>query len=48
MEHGRVGATTMNEWMQGQKVVAKKVGKKVLIDLNTVDAHIESLPNVGD
>ncbi len=47
MAHGRVGSTTMNEWLQGHKVVAKKVGKKVLVDLNTVDDHIESLPNVG-
>jgi hypothetical protein len=48
MAHGRVGATTMNQWLQGNKLVAKKVGKKVLVDLNSVDDLIESLPNVGD
>jgi hypothetical protein len=47
MAHGRIGATTMNDWLQNHKIVAKKVGKKVLVDLNSVDDHIESFPDIS-
>ena len=46
MAHGRLGSTTMNELMQTGKVRAKKLGTKVLIDLNTIDDYINSLPDV--
>ena len=48
MEHGKFGATTMNKLMHDKKVVAKKLGTKVVVDLNSIDDFIESLRNVGD
>jgi hypothetical protein len=47
MAHGRIGSTRMNELLQAQKFTAKKVGRKVLVDLNSFDAYVASLPNVG-
>ena len=48
MEHGKFGATTMNKLMHDKKVVAKKLGTKVVVDLNSVDDFLGSLRNVGD
>jgi hypothetical protein len=46
--YARVGATTMNELMKAGRVHAKKLdGKKVLVDLNSIDALYDALPNVG-
>jgi hypothetical protein len=46
MARGRWGSTTMNALMHDGKIRAKKLGKKVIVDLNSVDSYIESLPDV--
>ena len=48
MSYGRIGSTKMNELMHAKRIVAKKLGNTVKIDLNSVDDLIESLPEVGD
>jgi len=48
MTYAKVGATTMNELMRGHRIFAKKLAKKVLVDLNSVDDLIAALPDVGD
>jgi len=46
--YARVGATTMNHLMRDGRIHAKKLdGKKVLIDLNSIDALYAALPDVG-
>jgi hypothetical protein len=46
--YARVGATTMNNLMRMGRIHAKKLdGKKVLVDLNSIDALYATLPNVG-
>lgn len=46
--YARVGATTMNQLMRDGRIHAKKLdGKKVLIDLNSIDALYAALPDVG-
>ncbi|MGZ5874551.1 MAG: hypothetical protein ACXWKP_20820 [Bradyrhizobium sp.] len=47
MTYAKVGATTMNRLMHSRRLFAKKLGNKVLVDLNSVDDLIASLPNVG-
>jgi hypothetical protein len=47
MARGRWGSTTMNELMHSGKITAKKLGSKVIVDLNSIDAYIESLPDVS-
>jgi hypothetical protein len=37
MTYAKVGATTMNELMHSHRIFAKKLGNKVLVDLNSVD-----------
>jgi len=44
---GDIGATRMNELMQTGKICAKKDGKKVVVDLNSIDDYLWSLPDVG-
>jgi hypothetical protein len=46
MAHGKFGSTTMNDLMQSGHITAKKAGKKVLVDLNSIDDYILSLPDV--
>ena len=48
MAYGRVGSTTMNALMHSKKILAKKLGNKVIVDLNSVDDYIAALPHVGD
>jgi hypothetical protein len=50
MAHARVGATKMNEWLHDRDsgIVAKKVGAKVLIDLNSIDDKINAAPDAAD
>jgi hypothetical protein len=48
MAHGKFGATFMNQLMHDKKIVAKKDGGRVKIDLNSIDDYLEALPNVGD
>jgi hypothetical protein len=47
MAYAKVGATTMNELMRSRRIFAKKLGNKVLVDLNSVDDLIAALPDVG-
>jgi len=47
MAYARVGSTRMNEWIKAGKVKARKDGAKVIIDLNSVDDLIESLPSAA-
>jgi hypothetical protein len=47
MTYMRVGATRMNELLQAGLIFAKKNGRKVIVDLDSVDHYYESLPNVG-
>jgi hypothetical protein len=46
MAYAKVGSTTMNQWLHEHRIYAKKHGPKVIIDLNSIDDHIESLPDV--
>jgi len=48
MVYARLGSTRFNELMQQRRIVAKKNGGKVIVDLNTVDAFYQSLPDVAD
>jgi hypothetical protein len=48
MAYARMGATRFNELMQERKIVAKKNGGKVVIDLNSIDDLYASLPDVAD
>jgi hypothetical protein len=46
--YARVGATTMNHLMREGRIHAKKLdSKKVLVDLNSIDALYDVLPRVG-
>ena len=47
MSYGRMGSTKMNELLQSKSILAKKHGRKVIIDLNSIDAFYGALPNVG-
>jgi hypothetical protein len=46
MSYGRYGATTMNELMQSGKIIAKKRGTKIIVDLNSIDDLHNALPDV--
>ena len=48
MAYGRVGSTTMNALMHSKKILAKKLGNRVIVDLNSVDDYIAARPHVGD
>jgi hypothetical protein len=48
MAYARVGSTKMNEWLHGRRIFAKKLGNKVIVDLNSVDDLITSAPDVAD
>jgi hypothetical protein len=47
MAYARVGSTKMNEMMQSRLILAKKDGRKVIIDLNSIDSYYAALPDVG-
>ena len=44
---GAIGVTHMNKLMQTGKITAKKDGKKVIVDLNSIDQYYAALPNVA-
>ena len=44
---GEIGVTHMNKLMQTGKIRAKKDGKKVIVDLNSIDQYYAALPNVA-
>ena len=48
MAHARIGPTKMNEWLHSRRIYAKKVGGKVIVDLNSVDDLITAAPDVAD
>ena len=45
--YGKFGSTKLNELMQARKILAKKDGTKVKIDLDTIDDYIDSLSDVA-
>jgi hypothetical protein len=47
MAYGRIGSTKLNDLMRAGKLRAKKLGRKVLIDLQSMDDLYASLPEVG-
>lgn len=48
INYARVGSTTLNHLMRDGRIHAKKLdGKKVLIDLNSIDDFYGALPAVG-
>ena len=48
MAYARIGSTLMNDLLQSRRIYAKKLGAKVLVDLNSVDDFIAAAPDVGD
>jgi hypothetical protein len=48
MAYARMGATRFNALMQERKIVAKKNGGKVVVNLNSIDDLYASLPDVAD
>jgi hypothetical protein len=48
MAYGRMGSTRLNDLMQERKIVAKKSGTKVLVDLDSIDDYYDALPDVAD
>jgi hypothetical protein len=48
MAYGQFGSTKLNELMQAKKILAKKDGAKVKVDLNSIDDYFDALPEVGD
>jgi hypothetical protein len=47
LSYGKFGSTKLNELMQDRKILAKKDGTKVKIDLDTIDDYIDSLSDVA-
>jgi hypothetical protein len=47
MVYARIGSTLMNQWIQRREVGAKRIGRKILIDLNSLDDHINNMPAAG-
>jgi hypothetical protein len=47
ISYSKLGSTTMNDLMQSGRIVAKKAGKKVIVDLNSVDDYLSSLSDVS-
>jgi hypothetical protein len=47
MVYAKIGSTKMNELMHSRRILAKKDGKKVIVDLNSIDDFYGALPDVG-
>lgn len=47
LDYSTLGSTTLNELIQSKKIIAKKQGTKLIIDLDSVDDHIDSLPDAS-
>ena len=47
MAYSKFGSTTLNELMQAKRIIAKKQGSKVIVDFDSLDDYIDSLPDVG-
>jgi hypothetical protein len=48
MVYGIIGSTRLNELMQAKKIIAKKNGVKVVIDLDSIDDFFDTLPDAAD
>jgi hypothetical protein len=48
MEYSNIGSTKLNEVIKNGSIVSKLLGSKVLIDLDSVDSYLESLPSAAD
>ncbi len=48
LAYSQMGATKFNALTHAKKIRAKKDGKKVIVDLNSIDDYYDSLPEVGD
>jgi hypothetical protein len=47
MEYAPIGSTTLNELIQSGAIIAKKIGIRVVVDLDSVDRYIDGLPNAS-
>jgi hypothetical protein len=47
MSYARIGSTKMNELLQEGALLAKKHGRKVIVDLNSIDEFYGALPDVA-
>jgi hypothetical protein len=47
MEYAQIGPTTLWTLMRDKKIIAKKLNDKVLIDLDSIDALYDSLPDAS-
>jgi hypothetical protein len=48
MEYSRTGATKFNDLIQRKKIIAKRDGNRVKVDLNSVDDMLRALPDAAD
>jgi hypothetical protein len=48
MAYAKLGSTTMNDLMHSKRIIAKKQGTKVIVDLDSLDAYIDGLPDVAE
>jgi hypothetical protein len=49
MAYGRIGSTKLHELMRSRRILAKKLdGRKVHVDLNSIDALYTAMPEVAD
>jgi hypothetical protein len=49
MSYGRLGSTKFSELVKDRRIVAKKLdGRKLLIDLNSIDEFYAALPEVAN
>jgi len=47
MAYAKLGSTMMNELMHSRRIFAKKLGNKVVVDLNSIDDYYAALPDVA-
>ena len=47
-KYANVGETKFNELMMAKKITAKKDGKMVIVDLNSIDDYYTGLPDVAE
>jgi hypothetical protein len=47
MAYAKIGSTMMNELMHSRRIFAKKLGNKVVVDLNSIDDYFDGLPDVA-
>jgi hypothetical protein len=47
MEYAQIGPTTLWTLMRDKKIIAKKLNDRVLVDLDSIDALYDSLPDAS-